>query len=47
MRKLSGLHIWLNPYEHMDIITKAFEVLEAPCGNGEWHIKRCPPILHV
>jgi len=23
------------------------EVLEAPCGDGVWHIKRCPPISHV
>jgi hypothetical protein len=23
------------------------EVLEAPCGNGVWHIERCSPMLHV
>jgi hypothetical protein len=21
------------------------EVLEAPCGNGVWHIERCPPYV--
>jgi hypothetical protein len=28
-------------------IQEHVEVLEAPCGNGVWHIKRCPPMLHV
>jgi hypothetical protein len=23
------------------------EVLETPCGNGVWHIERCPPTSHV
>jgi len=31
----------------VDQIQEDVEVLEAPCGNGVWHIKRCPPLLHV
>jgi hypothetical protein len=23
------------------------EVLQAPCGDGVWHIKRCPLMSHV
>jgi hypothetical protein len=28
-------------------IQKDVEVLEAPCGDGVWHIERCPPMSHV
>jgi len=31
----------------VDQIQEDVEVLEAPCGNGVWHIKRCPPMSHV
>jgi hypothetical protein len=31
----------------VDQIEKEVEVLEAPCGDGVWHIKRCPPTSHV
>ncbi len=23
------------------------EVFEVPCGDGVWHIERCPPMSHV
>jgi hypothetical protein len=28
-------------------IQEVVDVLEAPCGNGMWHIERCPLKLHV
>ncbi len=30
-----------------DQIEEDVEVLEAPCGDGVWHIERCPPMSHV
>jgi hypothetical protein len=30
-----------------DRIKEDVEVLEAPCGDGVWHIERCPPRSHV
>jgi len=30
-----------------DQIQKDVEVLKAPCGNGVWHIERCPLMLYV
>jgi hypothetical protein len=31
----------------VDQIHGDVEVLEAPCGDGVWHIERCPPTSHV
>jgi hypothetical protein len=31
----------------VDQIQGDVEVLEAPCGDGVWHIERCPLTLHV
>ncbi len=31
----------------VDQIQGDVEVLEAPCGDGVWHIERCPYMLHV
>jgi hypothetical protein len=31
----------------VDQIHGDVEVLEAPCGNGVWHIERCPFTSHV
>jgi len=31
----------------VDQIQEDVEVLEAPCGDGVWHIERCPPMSHV
>jgi hypothetical protein len=31
----------------VDKIQEDVEVLEAPCGDGVWHIKRCPLMSHV
>jgi hypothetical protein len=28
-------------------IEEDVDVLEVPCGDGVWHIERCPPTLHV
>jgi hypothetical protein len=28
-------------------IEEDVEVLEAPCGDGVWHIERCPLMSHV
>jgi hypothetical protein len=30
-----------------DQIKEDVEALEVPCGDGVWHIKRCPPMSHV
>jgi hypothetical protein len=30
-----------------DQIEEDVEVLEAPCGDGVWHIEKCPPMSHV
>jgi hypothetical protein len=30
-----------------DQIQGDVEVLERPCGDGVWHIERCPPMSHV
>jgi hypothetical protein len=30
-----------------DQIQGDVEVLKAPCGDGVWHIERCPPMSHV
>jgi hypothetical protein len=31
----------------VDQIEEDVEVFEVPCGDGVWHIERCPPTLHV
>jgi hypothetical protein len=31
----------------VDQIEEDVEVFEVPCGDGVWHIERCPPMLHV
>ncbi len=31
----------------VDQIHGNVEVLEVPCGDGVWHIEKCPPMSHV
>jgi hypothetical protein len=31
----------------VDQIQEDVEVVEAPCGDGIWHIEKCPPTSHV
>ncbi len=31
----------------VDQIHGDVEILEVPCGDGVWHIERCPPRSHV
>jgi hypothetical protein len=31
----------------VDEIQEDVEVLEAPCGDGVWHMERGPPMSHV
>jgi hypothetical protein len=31
----------------VDQIQRDVEVFETPCGDGVWHVKRCPYMSHV